>query len=201
MLNKYNTLMNMNMNTEFEDTVLDDEWIQHFDSTDKLYKDFYKDNLYYINVTLVYINNANEMEKIKQESFLLTKTNQLLYEEMVDIIKKSSFHNKKRYSLLSILKYNFHIEPEDLKYYMCNKLDENFLSIVRNIDTVVFEKTINMFHDLNDLILVFYEKEEPLNKLQTSNNTTKKVYLYTNTGSSSSGSHSHKKTIKKRYKE
>ena len=42
--------MNMNMNTELEDTVLDDEWIQHFDSTDKLYKDFYKDNLYYINI-------------------------------------------------------------------------------------------------------------------------------------------------------
>ena len=31
---------------------LDDEWINEFEKTDKLYQDFYKDDLYYINLKL-----------------------------------------------------------------------------------------------------------------------------------------------------
>ena len=29
---------------------LNDDWINNFDKNDNLYKDFYKDNLYYINI-------------------------------------------------------------------------------------------------------------------------------------------------------
>jgi hypothetical protein len=186
------------MNIHIEDMILDDDWIKHFDSTDRLYKDFYKDNLYYVNLTIVYINQYSEMDKIKQESFLLTKPNQVLYEEIIDILKKNSIDNNKRYSLLSILKYNFTIEPEDLKYYMCNNLDGNYLSVIKNIDTIFFEKTISMFHDLNDLVIIFYEKTENTHQQKSPNNTTKKIYLHSNTSSITT---SRKKTIKKRYKD
>jgi hypothetical protein len=56
---------------------------------------------------------------------------------------------------------------------------------------VPFEKTISMMHDLNDLILVFYEKSQEL-KEKCVNNLTKKIYLRHNTN---------KKTIKKQYKD
>jgi hypothetical protein len=52
-----------------------------------------------------------------------------------------------------------------------------------------------MFHDLNDLIFVFYEKSNEL-KEQNPNNITKKIYLR-----HSSNYSSHKKTIKKQYKD
>lgn len=178
------------MNLEYN--TLDDEWINNFESTDKLYKDFYKDDLYYVNLRVIYINRANEIEKLKQESFLMTKPNSITREEIIEILKKNSIDNNKRYTLLSILKYNIILEPDEIKLYLNNENYQDYLSIIKNIDSVVFNKSINMFHDLNDLILIYFEKSMELKK-PNANNTTKKIYM--------SSLNSNKKTVRKRYKE
>jgi hypothetical protein len=170
---------------------LDDDWIHNFENTDKLYKDFYKDDLYYITLRVIYINRDSEIEKLKQESFLMSNPNYISREEILEMLKKNSVDNDKKYTLLSILKYNIGLEPDDIKVYLNNGSDE-YLSVIKNIDTIVFNKSINMFHDLNDLILIFYEKSLEL-KNPNSNNITKKIYLRSLS--------SNKKTIKKRYKE
>jgi hypothetical protein len=177
---------------DIEYKMLDDHWINDFENTDKLYKDFYKDDLYYINLRVIYINRNNEIEKLKQESFLMSKPNYITREEILEILKKNSIDNDKRYSLLSMLKYNIILEPDNINLYLNNKIDQEYLSVIKNIDTVLFDKSINMFHDLNDIILIFYEKSSELKK-QDVNNTTKKIYLRSLNGN--------KKTIKKRYKE
>ncbi len=171
---------------------LDDDWIRNFENTDKLYKDFYKDDLYYVNLRVIYINRENEIDKLKQESFLMSKPNSISREEMLEILKKNSIDNDKRYSLLSILKYNIDLEPDDIKFYLNNGDGREYLSSIKNIDSVVFNKSINMFHDLNDLILIFYEKSLEIKK-SDANNTTKKIYLRSLS--------SNKKTIRKRYKD
>ena len=171
---------------------LDDEWINSFEKTDKLYKDFYKDDLYYVNLRSLYINRDNEIDKLKQESFLLSSPNYISNEEILEILKKNSIDNDKRYSLLSILKYNIVLEPDEVKNYLINKENNNYLSVIKNIDSVSFEKSINMFHDLNDLILIFYEKSKEL-KVSNPHSSTKKIYLRSFS--------SNKKTIKKRYKD
>jgi hypothetical protein len=171
---------------------LNDDWISDFEKTDKLYQDFYRDDLYYINLKLIYVNRANEIEKIKQESFLMSIPNFISREEILQILKNSSQDNEINYSLLSILRYNNTLEVDDIKnFIMYPNEDTNFLTIIKNIDTISFEKTINMFHDLNDLILIFYEKSQELKKINP-NNSTKKIYIRSNTN---------KKTIKKRYKD
>lgn len=179
---------------------LDDNWIQEFNKTDKLYSDFYKDNLYYVNVTILYVNSQNEIDKIKQEPLLLSKPNEIMYEELFGILKRNSIEDAKKYSLLSMLKYNFNIEPSDVQSYLFHDSTTNYLSSIRHIDTIVFEKTITMFHDLNDLILVFQEKPGcPSN----SHNNTKKLVMNKSGSGSESGFRKErfKKTIKKRYKE
>lgn len=171
---------------------LDDEWINSFEKTDKLYQDFYKDDLYYVNLRSLYINRENEIEKLKQESFLLSSPNYISNEEILEILKKNSIDNDKRYTLLSILKYNISLEPDEVKNYLLNGENNNYLSIMKNIDAISFEKSINMFHDLNDLILIFYEKSDEL-KTTNPRTSTKKIYLRSLS--------SNKKTIKKRYKD
>ena len=47
---------------------LNDDWIQKFENTDKLYQDFYKDDLCYINLKFIYINKHNNIQKIKHET-------------------------------------------------------------------------------------------------------------------------------------
>jgi len=171
---------------------LDDDWITTFEKSDKLYKDFYKEDLYYVNLRFFYINRENEIDKLKQESFLMNKPNSISQEEILEILKKNSLDNNKRYSLLSILKYNINIEPDEISSYLQNGENNNYLSIIKNIDAVNFDKSINMFHDLNDLIFIFYEKLLEIKKDTNNNNNTKKIFLRSNTN---------KKTIRKRYKD
>ena len=171
---------------------LNDEWINNFEKTDKLYQDFYKDNLYYVNLKFIYVNRENEIDKIKQESFLMSRPNYISREEIIQILKESSIDNAKRYSLLSILKYNITLDADEIKNFLLFDNEErNYLNIIKNIDAIPFDKTISMFQDINDLILVFYEKSNELKK-NDPNNVTKKIYLRSNTT---------KKTIKKRYKD
>jgi hypothetical protein len=177
---------------EFEYNNLDDDWIYNFENSDKLYKDFYKDDLYYINLRVLYINRENEIDKIKQESLLMSKPNTIFYNEILEILKKNSIDNNKRYTLLSILKYNINLDSDEITNYLQNDKNLSYLSVIKNIDSIVFEKSISMFHDLNDLILVFYEKSNELKK-KDPNNSTKKIYLRS--------LNTNKKTIKKRFKE
>lgn len=176
---------------EFEYNKLDDEWISKFEKTDKLYSDFYKDDVYYINLRIIYINRDNEIDKIKHESLLTQYPNKISQEQIFEILKKSAVDSETRYSLLSILRYNINLEPDEIKNYLINGNDKKFLSVIQNIDTITYERTINMFQDLNDLVIIFYEKSKELKK-PDANNSTKKIYLR---------SLKHKKTIKNRYKD
>lgn len=159
---------------DFDYSELNDDWIDKFDKTDNLYKDFYKDNLYYTNIDFIYINRNNEIEKIKQESILLSVENSITRNELIEILKKNSFINNIKYSLMSILKYNITLDPDDIKNFLLsdNLIDYNdkFLITNNHIDKIIFEKTINMFQDLNSLFIIFYENKN-------CNNNTKKAYI------------------------
>jgi hypothetical protein len=171
---------------------LDDEWINNFEKTDKLYNDFYKDNVYYINLRVIYVNRDNEIDKIKYESLLMKYPNKISQEEIIQILKRNAIDNERRYSLLSILRYNINLAPDEIKNYLLNGENKEYLSVIKNIDTVTYEKTINMFQDLNDLIIIFYEKSKELKK-PDANNSTKKIYFHS--------LNTNKKTIKNRYKD
>jgi len=171
---------------------LNDDWINNFENSDKLYQDFYKDNLYFINLKFIYLNRSNEIERIKEESFLMTQPNFISREEIIEILKITSFNNDRRYTLLSILKYNILLDTDDVKNFLLSDKERNYLTIIKNIDSISFEKTISMFQDLNDLIFIFFEKSTELKK-KDPNNSTKKIYL--------KSINSNKKTIKKQYKD
>jgi len=170
---------------------LNDDWINKFEKTDKLYQDFYKDDIYYINLKFLYVNRSNEIEKIKQETFLMSQPNIVSREEILQILKKSITSDERLYSLLAILKYNCQLDADDIKHFLLNPNEySHFLTVVKHIDTITYDKTISMLQDLNDLVFIFYEKSKEL-KFVNPHTSTKKIFLHSK----------NKKTIKKRYKE
>lgn len=177
------------MNDKIDTDILDDDWICNFEKNDKLYKDFYKDDVYFINLHIIYVNKNNEIEKLKQEIFLMSLPNCVTRNEVLGIIKKNLNDNNISYSLFSILKYNINIDTEDIQNFLkVSDLEtyyDDFLYTIKNIDSIKFEKTISIFHDLNDLIFIF-------NETKKGNNITKKVILNVS---------NKKKTIKKPYKD
>jgi hypothetical protein len=165
---------------------LDDKWIKEFENNDKLYRDFYKNDVHYINLHFVYVNKMNEIEKISNEQYLLSSANILLHNELIKILKMYSVINNTRYSLLSILRYNITISPDEITNFVKTNHDTwytNYISIIKNISDIKFDKTINIFQDLNDLTIVFYEKHTDKN----SNTYTKRIHI----------NKKHKKTIRK----
>ena len=183
------------MQSEIEEEIekLDNTWLIDFMNTEKLYQDYYKDDNYYTNIHYMYINKNNEIEKIKQDFFYMSKPNYILRDEIIGILKRNSIDNKIRYTLLSILKFNITIDPYDIKHFLVKKdieyYNKKFFTLIKNIDTIVFDKTINMFQDLNDIIIIFYEKNIDESDSSKHKNITKRIYL-------NPYAH-HKKTIRK----
>jgi hypothetical protein len=176
---------------DIEYNKLNDDWINNFEKTDKLYQDFYKDDIYYINLKIIYVNRSNDIEKINQESFLMNTPNVISREEILQILKRFITNGDRMYSLLAILKYNFNLDADDIKNFILYPDDNRkYLTVVKHIDTIKFDKTISMLQDLNDLILIFYEKSNEFKHVNP-HTATKKIYLHSK----------NKKTIKKRYKE
>ena len=142
--------------------------------------------IYFTNIHYIYINKHNNIEKISEDRFLFNTPNLISREEILRILKKNTCYNNKQYTILSILKFAVNLEPDEIKDFLknsghngnngnnCNDNNnyDNFLHTIKNIDSIQFEKSINMFHDLNDLFFIFYEKT-----VSNNNNVTKKIYL------------------------
>jgi hypothetical protein len=167
---------------------LDNDWINEFEKIDKDYCIFYNEDLQFLKIHSVYINTENIIEQVKEEKIIFKdKTNAISRDNLLGILKNNSFNGGKRYFVLSILKYNIDIQSIEIKDYVKSREKSNFLSVIKNIDTISYKETINMFQDLNDLIILFYEKspEEQKNTwLQRSHSSigalTKKVYIKSN---------------------
>ena len=191
----------MDNHDDNNDTIgdLDLSWIHEFEKIDNEYKIYYSEELSFIRIHSIYVNNCNEIEKIREEKILLKTPGVLQKEELLSIIKHNSFSNQVKYSLLSILKFNISLEPIHLKTFLRNKnpaIGAPFLQSIKNLDTIKFEKSITMFHDINELLIIFHQKiNKPIrvsSDLTEVSNRTKKVFINSNPK---------KKTKKKELKE
>ena len=184
---------NDNENDNIED--LDLSWIQDFEKIDNEYKIYYTEEISFIRIHSIYLNLNNEIDKMREEKVLLKTPGILLKEELLSIIKHNSFSNQIKYSLLSILKFNINLEPIHLKTFLRNKSDSignTFLQSIKHIDSIKFDKTISMFHDINEIFIIFYPKIRKNTTDQIDANRTKKIFINSNTK---------KKTKKKELKE
>ena len=178
-----------NNNIINNDVYLNDDWIKEFKTIDKNYQEFYLDDLTNIKLTIIYIDRNNEIIKTKQEKIYLNETNYISREELIKILKINAFLENIKYTLLSILKCNIDIQPTEVKHFLnieINDYYERFVTPIKNIDTILFNKSIYMFSDLNELIVVFHEKCEKENK---PHNITKRIYIQ-------SKQNNHKRTIR-----
>jgi len=167
-MNNENTILNEDNNIED----LDSTWLQEFENLNNEYKNYYTEELSFIRIHTIYVNNQNDIEKIREEKILLKTPGILEKEELVGIIKHNCFSNQIKYSLLSILKINIDIEPIHLNTFLRSKnknIGSTFLQSVKNIDTINFDKSISLFHDINDLLIIFHQKN---NKYGLTNSTT-----------------------------
>ena len=150
---------------------LDDTWMKDFED----YNNFYTDDVFCVNLYLIYINRENEIEKIKEEKFILSSANILRKDDLVSIVKRNSHSVNKEYYLYSLVKFNIDLDPSEVKCFLTETSDtfsESFLTENNEVDEIVFKKTINMFQDLNDVVFLLREKTKvakPCNRFTRKN--------------------------------
>ena len=153
-----------------EHLVLDTTIIDEFEKNDKLYNDFYKDKIEQINLYILYVDNNNDLFHIKKDTAILNNS-KLEKNDLKNLIREYINYQDKKYRLISLLKWNITIEPEEISEYLRNEKDFDFIKSIRSISSIEFEDSINLFHNLNSLYLVFHERWKLLE------NKTKKVYI------------------------
>jgi hypothetical protein len=159
---------------------IDSSWLEELENLDKEYKDYYTEELTVVKIHCIYVNKDNEIEKLLEEKLILKTPGLLSKEEIVSLIKHNMVCNEIKYSLLYILKFNINLDPIYLKTFIKNKdklsnIGNQFLQSVKNIDTIKFDKSISMFHDLNDLLIIFYNKSS--NVSDHNRLGTRKIYI------------------------
>ena len=160
--------------------ILDNKWITNFEKEDKLYQDFYIDDNYFVHLHFIYIQKNMEIEKIREETFFMKTPNTISREEIIGLLKKNAFENNQKYSIFSLLKFNIHLKPEDIPFFLQNPSNtntEDFLKSVKHIDAVTFDNTISMYQDLNTLYFIYVETTLKMDS-NTKKNLTKKIYLH-----------------------
>lgn len=73
-----------------------------------------------------------------------------------------------------IIKYNLTLDPSEVKQIVKHDLHGDYISEISKIDNILFDKTISMFQDLNEIIVVFRNKDIQLN----SYNKTVKLHTF-----------------------
>jgi hypothetical protein len=175
-----------NIEDKDDEPILDDldtSWLDEFEKIDNEYKIYYNENQIYVRIHFIYIDENNEIFKIREHKHFFARPNTISKEELIAIIKSNSSSSNKLYSLLSILKFNIDIQPQDLKSFLKqNYVNDRFLQSIKHIDNIVFDKSISIFHDINALFIIFYEKHNILKPLYptSSKNVTKKVFITSN---------------------
>jgi len=166
----------------------DTSWINEFEKVDKDYTSFYLEDLTYVKVTIIYINIHNEIEKIKEDKIFLNSSNNISRNEIIGILKRNNTKEGKIFTIMTMLKYNLDLEPTDIRNFLINKEDSSFLSTVKEVDEIVWNKTISMFQDLNNLFIIFYENEKIKTDKKSELSKTKRIFL--------KSTQNHSKTLK-----
>ncbi|MHA2082410.1 MAG: hypothetical protein ACXABD_01515 [Candidatus Thorarchaeota archaeon] len=167
---------------------LDTSWIDDYEDIEKKYEMFYKENIASINVIMIYVNSVLEIEKISQRDLELNTYNTVSKDEILEIVNSNSYVGDIKYKLLSLLTYNISLTHNDLKGFLESDVGDNsreFLHSLTTLEDIHLTPSIQLFQDINSLVVVYYEKSESSygQKKQkepgSKQNTTKKIYINT----------------------
>ncbi len=167
---------------------LDTSWIDDYEDIEKKYEMFYKENISSINVVMIYVNRNLEIEKVSQRDLELNTYNIISKDEMLKVINSNSCVGDIKYKLLSLLTYNISITHNDLRNFLESDIENNnnnkneFLHSLSALEDVKLIPSIQLFHDINSIIVVYYEKSDATSKSKqgtSKQNTTKKIYINT----------------------
>jgi hypothetical protein len=153
------------------DSDLEDEWVNSILKENKDYDDFYNEVNNMVSIFFIYVNKYNKIIFVKKEDSYIDE-GMMSKLDLSLIIKKNSKIDNKKFSPISLLKYNIDLEPHNINNYINNINGFNFLTVEKNIKDLQWKDSITLFKDINSLYIIYYEKIK-----KTTNKNTKSIYF------------------------
>jgi hypothetical protein len=178
-------MCDININSDNDDLIIDDKWLKQ----EQKYNDFYREKPTSINLYFIYVNNQNVVEFFKNDTYLLNQDQAQDQEQqspdailqkdvLLSIIKNNISLNGRNYKLVSLLKFNLDVEPEDIINWKLEKKNgSDYLSSEKEIKDIVFYDTIGLFQDINSLFFVYQDKLTIHHNHNKTHKNIKKIYL------------------------
>ena len=156
--------MDLDLEIDEEDLFLENELDEELE-----YDEFYKKNVKFIKLFFFYLDKNRNIIKIQKETKNI-KDSTLFKKDLIDIIDKKKIFLNKTFAIRDILKYNFTLDIENIHDFTNTSSKYKFLHILKNINDIYWEKTIEKFNDVNSLYFIFADNHN-------SNNKTKKIFF------------------------
>ena len=160
-----------------DDMNIDDKWLRDFKEQENEYNAFYKEKPTSIKLYFLYVNKYNVVEFFKNDTYLLNQEQASAVQQasasvfrqemsavlrkdvLLSIIKNNMCFNSCNYTLVSLLKFNLDVEPEDIINMTLDKQDgSEYLSSEKEIKDIVFYDTISILQDINSLFFVYQDR-------------------------------------------
>lgn len=127
---------------------------------------YYTEPNTFIRIHIVYLNDNNHIEKLIKKTVLLKYPGLITKDELTTIINQ---YSNVTYSIHSILKININVKPDNLTQFIQDDQQQDindylFIQEISNeqeLDTIYFENSISMFHDINNLFILFQNNLKP----------------------------------------
>ena len=160
-LHSYNGIMELELDTDWID-------FENKIAQENKYDTFYRTSVNEVKATFIFVDKDNTVIHMKREN---VKINSGIFKriKIVDLIRKYRKLNNQTYSLYALLQYNYSISPDRVLQNRLGDRDE-FFKVITHIQDVFFEKTIDYFNSINDLIFV-------MKPMRSSQSQTKKIYI------------------------
>ena len=116
-----------------------------------------------LKVLIAYVKD-NEIINIKKEKVNLKEKNMLSKEELADLLIKNKTLDNDNYNSYKIMNFNLNLEAEGLENFLEDEMlkeeDTTFTNNYSNLVDVNLDDSINMFQDLN-MIMIILQKRKP----------------------------------------
>jgi hypothetical protein len=149
---------------ESSEEVFDESWIEEFEEEDKEYDMFNEEENDSIRVNILYVNKRNELERVNEKNIKLSTPNKIKKEELIRLIKENEKQDKIKYKLISLMVYNLTLKHDELKNFLRNDNEYDFMTSLRNIDDYGLCSTIHCLQDVNTIFILFNEDEKKTGK-------------------------------------
>lgn len=157
------------------DDCIDTDWIDNFNLVEKNYDDYYKITPKKVNIIIFFINTNNEIINIKKDKINLDSNKCVNQKDFLEIISNNKCNI---YKLHSILKYNFTIEPTEIKNLFNDELEgKQYLYPQSKLTNIKIEDTIQIFEDINVIYIFFKENKQNKQNKQGKQNKLGKINL------------------------